>query len=99
MKIFNCTSCGGLVYFENVTCLNCKHTLGYLPALGEVCAIEKKDDGTWQVLDSALSDQSYKLCANSVQHEVCNWLVSAEHSGAFCESCALNELIPNLSLE
>jgi hypothetical protein len=32
MKTFHCTHCQNLVFFENVSCLNCGHALAYPPA-------------------------------------------------------------------
>lgn len=40
----------------------------------------------------------YQLCANGVQHKVCNWMVSNDNPDKFCLSCGLNEVIPDLSV-
>jgi len=38
----------------------------------------------------------YRLCANYVQHDVCNWAIASDSDSPFCLSCALNDVIPNL---
>jgi len=48
MKIFHCTHCQQLVFFENVRCLNCGHVLAYLPDLGVMAALEPSGDGLWR---------------------------------------------------
>ena len=48
MRIFHCDHCRQLVFFENVQCLTCKHTLAYLPDVSEVGSLEKADDDLWK---------------------------------------------------
>jgi hypothetical protein len=98
MKIFNCDSCGSLVFFENVKCLNCNHPLGFLPGPAEIAAWEPGTDGTCRILARGQTDQLYRLCDNSQKYEVCNWMVPANDNNPFCLSCRLNELIPDLSI-
>jgi len=43
------------------------------------------------------SGQVYRLCNNSQQYEVCNWMIEAQDASSFCLSCRLNKLIPDLS--
>ena len=42
MKTFHCTNCQNLVFFENVTCLNCQHTLAYLPDERQMAALDSE---------------------------------------------------------
>jgi hypothetical protein len=98
MKVFHCDSCGSLVFFENVKCLNCGHILGFLPfPAGTVSALEPAGDKTWKALAAYVSSRSYRQCDNSVQYQVCNWMIPAEDPNPLCPSCRLNEMIPNLS--
>jgi hypothetical protein len=98
MKVFHCDSCGSLIFFENVKCVHCGHTLGFLPfPPGKLSALEPGTDGNWRKLSPGLTDQFYRQCANSLQHQVCNWMISITDPNPFCVSCRLNELIPNLS--
>src|SRR6202044_4245162 len=98
MKTFHCTHCQNLVFFENVRCLNCGHALAFLPDLGFMGALSERPDGLRAELDAADS-RGYRLCANYDQVSVCNWVVPADDSGAFCGSCRLNRVIPDLSSE
>ena len=98
MKTFHCSGCGSLAFFENIKCINCGHALGFIPLLGELHALEVNGDGTWKVNGAGHADQSYELCENGRQHQICNWMVPAGDPNRFCESCRLNELIPNLAL-
>jgi hypothetical protein len=36
-------------------------------------------------------------CRNAREHDACNWLVPADGAAEFCASCALSEVIPDLS--
>jgi hypothetical protein len=97
MKIFHCDSCGSLVFFDNVKCVKCGHVLGFLPAASELGALEATGPKTWRPIALGLKNQVYRQCQNGEQHEVCNWMVAINDTNPFCESCRLNELIPNLS--
>ena len=41
--------------------------------------------------------QTYRLCLNYSQENVCNWAVSVDDPNPYCRSCRLNRVIPNLS--
>ena len=77
MKTFHCTHCQNLVFFENVRCLNCGHSLAFLPDRGSMGALTEEPDGLWKAeLDTA--DSQYRLCANYDQVSVCNWVIPVE---------------------
>jgi hypothetical protein len=99
MKTFHCTHCQNLVFFENVRCLNCGHSLAFLPDLGFMGALKQRPDGLWRAELDAPDSRGYRLCANYGQASVCNWVVPADDSTAFCGSCRLNRVIPDLSSE
>jgi hypothetical protein len=98
MKVFFCDHCGNLSFFENVTCVKCQHTLGFIPELRDLSALERNHDGTWRALARAAKGRSYRSCANSLQYETCNWLIPIEDPHPLCPSCRLNETIPDLSV-
>jgi hypothetical protein len=99
MKTFHCTHCQNLVFFENVRCLNCGHSLAFLPDLGFMGALSERPDGLWRAELDAPDSRGYRLCANYDQVSVCNWVVPAHEPSAFCGSCRLNRVIPDLSSE
>jgi hypothetical protein len=94
MKTFHCTACQNLVFFENDHCLNCGHPLAYLPDQAVMAAVEQQPDGAWRPVDS---DQSYRLCANYRDNNVCNWAVPLSDPNPLCLSCRLTHVIPDLS--
>ena len=84
MKVFHCDHCDALVFFENVRCVNCQHTLAYL-----------RDREMVATLDGA-TGRNYRQCENYVKHNVCNWAVPARDPNALCLSCRLTRVIPDL---
>jgi hypothetical protein len=100
MKTFHCDHCQALLFFESTQCLNCDHLLAYAPTLGRVVALERAEGegDRWQRADSGEDKQRYKLCANYVGEQVCNWALSSDDPNALCESCRLTRVIPNLAV-
>lgn len=100
MKLFECQHCRQPLYFEGTRCDNCGRSLGYLPDLEVMTALEPIDqaDGGDGTLWRALADPMgrYRYCANG-RHAVCNWLVAAENEEPFCAACRHNRTIPDLS--
>jgi hypothetical protein len=82
MKLFTCSACGQALFFENSRCQNCGNRLAYIPELN---VVQPFDEGG-----------GYRLCANYVQHDVCNWAIPAERDSSLCLSCELNTDTPNL---
>lgn len=95
MKTFHCTNCQSLVFFENVLCLNCQHSLAYFPDRAEIVAIETAADGTIHPLGADTFGTPYRLCANRDRH-VCNWAIAGVGAESLCDSCRLTRVIPNL---
>ncbi len=83
VKTFSCT-CGNPLYFENSFCLKCRCEVGFDPAALEMSPL--------------VEASPLKRCANGAAHLMaCNWLVPKNGSAAYCVSCSLSHLIPNLS--
>jgi hypothetical protein len=94
MKTFHCTHCQNLVFFENVKCLSCEHSLAYLPDHNRMAALEPGENGQWRQPDG--DNRAYKLCVNYVEHDVCNWAIPIEDPDNLCRSCRLTRVIPDL---
>jgi hypothetical protein len=92
MKIFSCDVCGQRVYFENTQCTGCGSVLGFLPDTLHMASLQSCDNLLWHTPGGT----AYRLCGNSREHGVCNWMIPAGAPGDFCPSCALNRTIPNL---
>jgi hypothetical protein len=92
MRIFECDVCRQLLYFENTSCVNCGHRLGFLPEALTLSALEPAG-GPWKALEGG---GLYKFCANEAQN-ACNWMLPADSPAQFCEACKFNQTIPDLS--
>jgi hypothetical protein len=97
MKTFHCTHCQHLVFFENVHCLNCGHSLAYLPDRNVMAAVAQGQDGMWRNEGQDGQEQAYRLCANYDRENVCNWGIPASDPETLCRSCRLTHIIPDLS--
>ncbi len=102
MKIFTCSACKHVAFFENSLCIRCGHTLAYLPDRSVLSAMERDADApgdslVFVALDSAAHGERYRLCGNYTAHAVCNWAIPERDPSAFCPSCQLNEIIPELT--
>lgn len=97
MKLFYCDHCGHAVFFENVECLNCGHTLGFLPDKLALSALEPVEENRWRSLIPDAQGQHYKMCENYAEAQACNWMLPAEEPETFCCACRLNRTIPDLS--
>ncbi|HEX4447983.1 MAG TPA: putative zinc-binding metallopeptidase [Polyangiaceae bacterium] len=98
MKIFSCSKCGQVVFFENVRCTRCASPLAYLPDQGIVSAMVTSDGALVATAPKA-KGAKYRLCKNSDDYGVCNWAVAAGDDDPYCLGCRLNDVIPNLSQE
>src|ERR1044072_3934211 len=94
MRVFHCSHCQNLVFFENTSCIQCGHTLAFLPDLAVIGSLESVSDTEWK---SPISDCLYRLCENYTQQNICNWAVSADDPHALCRSCRLTQVVPDLN--
>jgi hypothetical protein len=96
MRNFACTSCGNEVFFENVTCLQCDHAVGFDPFRNKMVALEAAEDKNWLAIGDGEPSGLVSYCDNR-QHDVCNWLRPAGAPSGLCLACGLNRTIPNLA--
>lgn len=94
MKLFTCSQCGNLLYFENTHCMQCQARLGFQPDSLQLEAIQPINDTTWQTRNSSVS---WRLCRNNVDYQACNWLIEADSTHEYCRACQLNHTVPDLS--
>jgi len=101
MKIFTCSACKHVAFFENSQCVRCGHALAYLSDRGVLSALEQdttSDPGTrFWALDPLAAGARYRLCANYTTHAVCNWAIPEHDPNELCLACRLNESSPDLS--
>jgi hypothetical protein len=94
MKIFPCSVCGNVLYFENRRCGQCGHKLGYAPEREALLALV--DDGPG--VRPAGGGTPRFLCANAA-NDACNWLVPEGRDGGFCLACRHNGTVPDLCIQ
>jgi len=102
MKVFACSNCRQVVFFENVQCTRCGVPLAYLPDRRIVSALEEapgpsEGPTAYVALAPAAERARYRLCENYVHHGVCNWAVRADSDDALCRSCRLTTTIPDVA--
>jgi len=93
MKTYIC-QCGARLHFENTQCVSCQQELGFLPDMRVLSAITPLGENRWRAI---ANDTVYHKCKNYHQHHVCNWMVPESENQAYCFSCRLSEIIPDLS--
>ena len=98
MKVFHCDHCRHLVFFENTLCVKCEKRLAYLPELGVVGSLDQSPDANLYSSPLPRSEgRRYKLCANYLQHNICNWAMAADDQHSLCTACRLTRTIPDLT--
>jgi hypothetical protein len=104
MKVFTCSACQQTLFFENFQCTKCGHRLAYVPEHAVLTALEPQTPGsapsaseTFVALARPIKGERYRLCANSIQQNACNWAIPDADHAELCRACRLNEIIPNLS--
>jgi hypothetical protein len=95
MKTYTCT-CGQLLFFENVGCVNCKREVGFLPEANCVSSLDPADNGLFLPTEAEAKGKLYKKCQNYIGAGICNWMIPAENAAeSFCVSCRLDTVIPD----
>jgi len=93
MKTFHC-QCGARLHYENSLCISCQSELGFLPDARTLSALTPVTDNQWR---AKANGHHYHKCKNYYQYNICNWMVQDSENHAFCFSCRLSEIIPDLS--
>ena len=111
MRIFTCSACQQMTFFDNVACTNCGRALAYLPDHRVLSAFEPADPANeaqdpapredasaplMVALAPKAKGQRYRLCQNGVEHAACNWAVPEDDPEPLCKACRLNDVIPDL---
>jgi hypothetical protein len=62
MRVFHCTACGNLVFFDSMHCMRCGHTLAFFPATGEMLSLTQmsasSDKNRWQAIDASFNEET-----------------------------------------
>jgi hypothetical protein len=99
VRLFSCPQCDRVLFFENTVCTNCGQHVGYsVEARALVAVPDDPEKASKPFSSSAPGARSmrYLKCKNFAQLDTCNWLVLASDNQAYCRSCQLTEVIPDL---
>jgi hypothetical protein len=101
LKLFSCDNCQQVLFFENSRCMNCGMTVGYCVELAKIVTLQHQTGSSqgsvYEVFFANQGVRHYRQCKNGRDHDACNWLVPAEQSQQFCNSCRLTEVAPDLA--
>src|SRR4051794_24867071 len=102
MKIFTCSACTNVAFFENSQCIRCGHTLAFLSDQRVLSALEPEiagdPAGKYSALDRGAGNSGrYRLCKNYTAHSVCNWAIPEQDENEYCLACRLNDPMPDPS--
>lgn len=93
MKLFTCTSCQNVLYFENTHCEQCGHLLGYSASENRMLALEAEGTAWRAVGRGDPPGKLLRYCANEADG-ACNWLLPADDAVGYCIACRHNGQIP-----
>lgn len=103
MQIFHCGQCGHVAFFDNVQCLHCGAVLAFVPEAEAVQAVVPLEPAPadaltalWQPLGEG--QPRYRMCANRVNHQVCNFVVREDDPHELCVACRQTQIQPDLSV-
>jgi hypothetical protein len=100
VKLFSCQKCQQVLFFENTVCTNCGRSVGYSVGSEALVALPRgpgKPGKPFEITPPKGKSGLYFKCKNFVEHDACNWLVSAADNHPYCRSCRLTEENPELS--
>jgi hypothetical protein len=92
MRVFRCSVCDQLVFFDNSVCLKCGTALGYLPEERSLVSLVPTGDGTWTQVGG--NGAPLRNCAN-LRLAGCNWMLAPDDPEALCRSCRLTSVRPS----
>ena len=96
MKLYTCSNCHSLIYFENNICLHCGYSLGFNKNTLSLITLAAENDHLYSNIQS--KRELYRYCRNA-EYATCNWLVPVTQNSEYCQACELNRVIPALTNE
>jgi len=86
------------LFFESTTCLRCKKTLGFDPESLQLLPLNSEKHGLW-IPDqlTVFEEIQFRRCKNTLDYQVCNWLIPENNQHTYCIACRMNEKIPSLT--
>ncbi len=96
MKLYTCSNCHSLIYFENNICLHCGYSLGFDANTLSLITLVPENDDLYSNIQN--KEQKYRYCKNA-EYATCNWLIPSVQNIEYCQACELNRIIPDLTSE
>jgi hypothetical protein len=94
MKLYTCSNCHSLIYFENNVCLHCGYSLGFdANTLTLITLVAEKAPAYSNIQNK---QQMFRYCKNA-EYGVCNWIIPDAETTEYCRACELNRIIPALT--
>jgi len=94
MKLYTCSNCHSLIYFENNICLHCGYSLGFDANALSLITLERGNNNLFFNIQN--KQEIFRLCKNA-EYGTCNWLIPSSQQTEFCPACELNRVIPALT--
>jgi hypothetical protein len=96
MKLYTCSNCHSLIYFENNICLHCGYTLGF--DSNSLSLVTLVTEGFNLFSNIQQKQEIFRFCKNA-EYGTCNWLIHDQKATDYCQACELNRVIPALTSE
>jgi hypothetical protein len=94
MKLYTCSNCHSLIYFENNVCLHCGYTLGFDGATLSMLTLVSEKNNLFSNIKN--KQEKFHFCKNA-EYGTCNWIIPTSQTSFFCQACDLNRIIPDLN--
>jgi len=96
MKLYTCSHCHSLIYFENNICLHCGYSLGFDAATLNLVTLVPETENRF--CNEQNRNEKFRYCKNA-EYSACNWLIRDAEHAEYCTACELNRTIPDLTKE
>jgi hypothetical protein len=93
MKLYTCSNCHSLIYFENNICLHCGYSLGFDANALSLITLVSGSNNIFSNIQN--QKEAFRFCKNA-EYGTCNWLIHSSQETDFCRACELNRVIPAL---
>ena len=96
MKLYTCSNCHSLIYFENNICLHCGYSLGFDAESLSLVTLVPEEKNLFSNVQN--KQEKFRYCKNS-EYSACNWLIHDAQSSEYCPACRTEPVIPDLTNE
>ena len=95
MKLFRCSVCGQVLFFENAVCTQCGHGLAYCPDFAILSPLSPTagEADLFVALAPETRGAKVRLCENYASG-ICNWALLAAEPATLCRSCRFSTVVP-----